>query len=123
MNYGPSLPLRRNAVSGYEMITETKELVKFHLKNLLLTSPGEKISNPAYGVGIKRYLFEQLTEGNANVLKDKVTAQINTNLGYLTVLGINVLRNDDRNSLNIQINYTIDNLNIRDVLNIEVIPG
>ena len=30
-----------------------------NLINLLLTSPGERLLNPTFGVGIRQYLFEQ----------------------------------------------------------------
>ena len=37
----------------------TKEQVKSNLINLLLTSPGERINLPDFGVGLKQLLFEQ----------------------------------------------------------------
>jgi hypothetical protein len=37
----------------------TKEQVKSNLINLLLTSPGERLMNPNFGVGIRDFLFEQ----------------------------------------------------------------
>ena len=49
----------------------TKEQVKSNLINLLLTSPGERLMNPAFGVGIRQYLFEQVVD--KQLLKDKIT--------------------------------------------------
>ena len=37
----------------------TKEQVKSNLINLLLTSPGERLMNPTFGVGIRNLLLEQ----------------------------------------------------------------
>jgi len=40
----------------------TKEQVKSNLINLLLTSPGERLMNPNFGVGIRNLLFEQIID-------------------------------------------------------------
>ena len=40
----------------------TKEQVKSNLINLLLTSPGERLMNPSFGVGIRNLLFEQIID-------------------------------------------------------------
>jgi len=40
----------------------TKEQVKSNLINLLLTTPGERLMNPTFGVGIRNLLFEQVID-------------------------------------------------------------
>ena len=54
----PQFPLSFSNKGGYEKIRTRKKLAKFHLTNLLLTNPGEKISIPEYGVGLRKYLFD-----------------------------------------------------------------
>ena len=49
----------------------TKDQVKSNLINLLLTSPGERLMNPEFGVGIRQYLFEQVID--KEFLKNKIT--------------------------------------------------
>ena len=49
----------------------TKDQVKSNLINLLLTSPGERLLNPNFGVGIRQYLFEQVID--KKFLKNKIT--------------------------------------------------
>ena len=57
---GPQLPLSRDFVNGnYSLIVSYKKEVKQNIKNLLLTSPGERVMNPDFGVGLRRFLFEQ----------------------------------------------------------------
>ena len=48
----------------------TKEQVKSNLINLLLTSPGERLMNPNFGVGIRNLLFEQIID------KEQITNRI-----------------------------------------------
>lgn len=49
----------------------TKDQVKSNLINLLLTSPGERLMNPEFGIGIRQYLFEQVID--KEFLKNKIT--------------------------------------------------
>ena len=49
----------------------TKEQVKSNLINLLLTSPGERLMNPNFGVGIRDLLFEQVIDKEQ--VKNRIT--------------------------------------------------
>ena len=49
----------------------TKEQVKSNLINLLLTSPGERLMNPTFGVGIRNLLFEQIIDKEQ--VKNRIT--------------------------------------------------
>jgi len=49
----------------------TKEQVKSNLINLLLTSPGERLMNPTFGVGIRDLLFEQVIDKEQ--VKNRIT--------------------------------------------------
>ena len=56
---GPELPLNKDHRFGtYSLVTSYKNEVKQNFKNLLLTSPGERIMNPDFGVGLRHFLFE-----------------------------------------------------------------
>tara|TARA_R110000824_G_scaffold4217_2_gene20054 strand:- start:26930 stop:27328 length:399 start_codon:yes stop_codon:yes gene_type:complete len=120
MNYAPTFPLQRGDVNGYKMITRVRDLVKFHLKNLILTSPGEKISDVKYGIGMRRYLFEPLTQSTINKIRDNISIQIATYLKYLNVMGVGIVPNEDYNQITISIKYTIRNINVVDVLSVQV---
>ena len=43
----------------------TKEQVKSNLINLILTSPGERIMNPDFGIGIRDLIFEQVVDAES----------------------------------------------------------
>ena len=58
-NYSPKLPLLINGSNGYENNQTVLADIQQNLKMVLLTSPGERIMDPNFGVGMKRYLFEQ----------------------------------------------------------------
>ena len=52
------LPLALSDEYGYEMLTDLISVFKQNLKTLILTNPGERVMDPSYGVGIRKFLFE-----------------------------------------------------------------
>jgi|TARA_B110000046_G_C12767938_1_gene303666 uncharacterized protein len=66
---GVTFPFDGSAV--FNSSYTTKEQVKSNLINLLLTSPGERLMNPEFGIGIRQYLFEQVID--KEFLKNKIT--------------------------------------------------
>ena len=83
--FGPKWPLKRGSEDTYETYHNLKDQVNFYLKNLILTSPGENISAPFYGVGLRRFLFEQNTEEIRNEIEQSIRFQISTYLSYIKV--------------------------------------
>ena len=60
-------------------------LYEFNFRNVLLTIPGEKLSDPNFGVGLRTYLFELETQDWSS-LRSKVESQIRTYIlseGYI----------------------------------------
>ena len=70
MKYAPKWPLK-GVDDIFEMYESPKDLVKYHLKSLLLTSPGEKISDSNYGIGLRSFLFEQASDAFASNLEER----------------------------------------------------
>ena len=123
--YAPSIPLDFDSKYSYKNTNSTKELVKFHLTNLLLTNPGEKISDYTYGIGAKRFLFQPLTSDILISIQDRIETQIQSHLGYLSTRRVDVIGPDDDtslsdNSIRIRIQYVIAGLKVSDVLDLEV---
>jgi len=120
MIFAPKFPLRFKEQKGFENVTDMKELIRFHLTNLLLTSPGEKISDSEYGVGVRRYLFEQITEGSINNIKDDITFAIQRYLSYIALEEVIVDPFPEQNKITIAIRYNIIDTKEKDVLAIEI---
>ena len=116
----PQIPLKFDDKDGYADVGSIKSLVRFHLKNLLLTYPGEKISDPEYGVGIKKYLFEPLTEETLNFIEDEVELAIVNYLRYLTGVKVSAVETGP-NKINVKIRYIIPAMGA-DILDLNVVP-
>ena len=82
---GPQLPLSRDYRFGnYSLITSYNEEVKQNFKNLLLTSPGERMMNPDFGVGLRRYLFEPRSH-SVGQIRQRVEAQVRKYMPFIKI--------------------------------------
>ena len=93
--YGPKFPLKSGNHDTFELYSDIKHQISFYLKNLLLTTPGENLSDMNYGVGIRRFMFEQNVPSTRSSLASKIRSQIAIYLPYLTILDIQVGANND----------------------------
>ena len=108
--YGPKWPLKRGNDDTYETYADLKGQINFYLKNLLLTSPGENLSDPTYGVGLRRFLFEPNLEDARIVIEEEIASKISQYMPYLEVDLISVSATNDQidnNILSISIQYSI----------------
>ena len=71
--------------AGYEL-ADIREMVKFNLKNIILTNPGERIMYPEFGVGINALLFENFTPDIRDVARSTILRQISVYAPYVTLL-------------------------------------
>ena len=90
---------------------DIKEQTNFYLKCLLLTSPGENISDARYGVGLRSYLFEM----NIPQTHERIVAEIRKQVGFyipiIELVDVIILADDldiDQNSLVVKIIYRIE---------------
>mgnify|MGYP003648911838 CR=1 FL=1 len=104
--------------AGYKL-ADLKQTVKFNLKNIILTNPGERILIPDFGVGILSALFERSSFELINVLRERIVDQIGVYASYLTILDLLITPIDDV-SLNIKLKYKINFAQITDFIEIDV---
>lgn len=123
MIYAPKFPLRFKEKKVFENVTNAKELVKFHMTNLLLTNPGEKISDPSYGIGIRQMLFENMTTGTLNLWQDKITDAIQSYLPYINLNQVQITPFFDENRITIKIAYSLFNDTEQQILELELSTG
>ena len=71
--YSPIFPLVNEAHGAYSMHQDLAESVKQNVKIILLTNPGERIMSPHFGVGLKRFLFEQNIPALASQINNKIS--------------------------------------------------
>ena len=130
VGFSPSLPLRHDSVDGFYKLNKTLAAVaKQNLKMVVLTTPGERIMHPDFGVGARNYLFDQ-TEGTYQGLSTKIIEQARKYVPFIKIVNVGVIDVNldetqkydykDTQYLGIKIVYYIPNLNLNDTLKIIV---
>ena len=75
---------------------------------------------PLFGVGIKRYLFEQMTENKQLRMKNEIRSQVERYAPYIDIISIDTAPED--NTLNIRIKYEVATAEIAGELVLVVAP-
>jgi len=99
---GLDLPFEGNRLFNVNYLT--KDQVKANLINLFLTSPGERLQNPFFGVGLKRLLFEN--EINEQKIESLIEGQVQTYIPDINIENINLDVMNDENKLTITFTYS-----------------
>tara|TARA_Y100000385_G_scaffold290615_1_gene364537 strand:+ start:1276 stop:1683 length:408 start_codon:yes stop_codon:yes gene_type:complete len=111
---GVNLPF--NGESVFTPNYQTRDAIKNNLINYLLTNPGERFENPTFGGGLRRFIFSQIENNNLDFIKNDIQLKINQNFSNITLQSIDILRQEDNNTIIVKINYSIPNTNINDEL-------
>ena len=75
--YTPTLPLVKGKSFDYEYHNNAIDVIKQNIKNIILTNPGERVMDPDFGVGVSRFLFEQV-----GTFETQLVARIRNQLTY-----------------------------------------
>ena len=114
---GINLPFSGPAVFTQNYLTA--QAIKNNLINYFLTNPGEIPLNPTFGGGLRSFIFEQITEGTLDGLKENVNSKLSQFFPQVIISSLDVLRNDDLNTLIVQLKYSVANSNTNDEINFE----
>tara|TARA_B100000579_G_C22446649_1_gene672357 strand:+ start:179 stop:583 length:405 start_codon:yes stop_codon:yes gene_type:complete len=123
--FSPKLPLGLDPDDGYALNKTLKEVARQNFKNLVLTSPGERIMDPEFGVGIRSYLFENQGPATYGQIEARIREQVQKYLPYIEVDQVVFSSADvdpsmSDNFLGVRISYIIRKLAISDALEIPI---
>lgn len=123
--YGPKWPLKSGSEDAFALYDNVEEQISFYLKNLMLTSPGENLSDPSYGVGLRRFLFEPNIDSYRSSILSAISSQISIYLSFLDVSDVEVIANAqdiDSNSITIKVVYAIPGDVIQKIFELDLQP-
>ena len=120
--YSPRLPLALDTTEDgvYGLNKTLLDTIRQNLKMLLLTNPGERVMDSSFGVGLKKYLFEQDVEEVREAIEGRILQQVNKYMSFVEITEINMSKpqSNDENLLFINIKFTVPVLNVNDELNL-----
>lgn len=120
------LPLKQDEVDGlYGTNATLVDVTKQDLKMLFLTIPGERIMLPNYGVGLRKWLFENIDDREtvqADIIAN-ATEQIQRWMPYiqLNLIDFRYSEQDNPHLLGMSVFYTNIPLAVDDIL--EILPS
>jgi phage baseplate assembly protein W len=118
---GVSLPFNGPNGKPFNSTFSTKDQIKSNLINLILTNKGERVFNPEFGADLKRILFEGITESTISSAKRQITDNINIFVPDAIVNEIEIIPDEDKNTLSITIKYSLRISGTADQITVEFI--
>tara|TARA_R110002012_G_scaffold315603_1_gene529568 strand:- start:5268 stop:5705 length:438 start_codon:yes stop_codon:yes gene_type:complete len=96
-------------------VTDPKIAANFLFENILLTNPGEKLSDPNFGVGLRGFLFEP--QNSFYDLENVIGDQLSEYAQGIQIVNVVVdLSGVDANSVSVSITYLNPNKTIEEYL-------
>jgi|TARA_Y100000287_G_C14171320_1_gene329990 hypothetical protein len=105
---GVKFPLEHNRVDGFFPQSKTvREQSKSNLRNLLLTSPGERVMQPTFGSNLKAILFDSFDEITSDNIEEAIREAVNRQLPYITINDVIVVQdNQADNRVLVSVDYS-----------------
>lgn len=116
---GPKIPATVARSQGFATTQTLKENTQQNLTNLILTSPGERIMDVEFGVGVRNYLFQNFNEID---LETRLYEQVETYMPFVTIENLDLLRDPDHGVLSLSITYSISNVLSDQTLSLTIDP-
>ena len=105
---GLSLPLRGDNLNDFSLTRNAAQQSAFNLKNLLLTTVGERINQPEFGSQLKALCFEQIDDELPIRIENEGKRAVSRWLNYLQIQSVETLTRDgDKSKIFVKINYTV----------------
>lgn len=100
-------PERQDFKSDYDI-----NAIKNSIRNLLTTTPGEKILNPAYGCDLRGLLFEQVTKSIGEQLGSIIFNQIRVFEPRIQIDNLNIVVDEENQQYDITMSFSVPTLNL-----------
>ena len=97
--------------------TSTASL-KNNIINYFLTEPGERLDNPLFGGGLRKFLFEQIVNNTLEGVEDHISSKLESQFPSVRLDRIDVLRLENSNTVRVIIKYSIPQQGVSDEIEI-----
>jgi phage baseplate assembly protein W len=114
---GVSIPFNQPGV--FKSTFLTKDAIRNNLLNYFLTYEGERYMNPLFGGGLRKFLFEQITDGNTEFLEQNVQTKIQQKFPDIIVEELDVLGDEELHEMKIILKYSIEDTDMVDTITLE----
>lgn len=107
-----------NSPSVFFSTYTTKDAIRNNLLNFFLTNKTERYLNNNFGANLRAFIFEQITSGNLDFLKEDIQNLLGIYFPNVKVENLEIQQSPDNNEINIILTYSIINTGISDEVQI-----
>ena len=118
---GVGITLPFNTPGVFKTAYTTQESIKYNLINFFLTNQNERYLNINFGGNLRAFVFQQISEGNTEYLKQDIQSLVGTNFPNVIIESLDILSSPDYNQINIIFKYSIKNTGITDTVQLSFI--
>mgnify|MGYP003121712726 CR=1 FL=1 len=104
---GLEFPLDHNLTGFFRQTKTIQEQVKSNIKNLLLTSKGERVFQPDFGCDLKNIIFEQIDTQSLDNVDNSIRVALDTWLPYVNINDLIIVQSESNpNEITISLEYS-----------------
>ena len=107
-----SMSFKFNPLSGDLITLKNENAIARAVRNIVSTTPGEKLFDPDFGSSVSEILFENVDEITAVSIQDEIRNCLNNYEPRVDLVDVNVDPNFDENQFDVKITYRIIGVDI-----------
>ncbi len=104
---GIRFPLGRSQEGFFSQTKTVLEQAKSNIRNLLLTTPGERVFQPEFGSRLKFLLFEASESATNEDIEETIREAINRQLPYVLINELLVSAVPNTNEVNVSLEFSV----------------
>ena len=107
-----SMSFKFNPLSGDLIALKNENAIARAVRNIVLTTPGEKLFDPDFGSSVSEILFENVDDITAVSIQDEIRNCLNNYEPRVDLINVDVDPNFDENQFDVKITYRIVGIDI-----------
>ena len=107
-----SMSFKFNPLSGDLIALKNENAIARAVRNIVLTTPGEKLFDPDFGSSVSEILFENVDDITAVAIQDEIKSSLQNYEPRVEIIDVVVDPNFDENQFDVIITYRIVGVDI-----------
>ena len=107
-----SMSFKFNPLSGDLIGLKNENAIARAVRNIVLTTPGEKFFDPDFGSSVSEILFENVDDITAISIEDEIKSSLKNYEPRVELINVTVDPNFDENQFDVRITYRIVGIDI-----------
>ena len=107
-----SMTFQSNPLNGDLIAIKNVNAITRSIRNIVLTTPGEKFFDPDFGSNVSNLLFENVDDITASQIQEEIEFSINNYEPRVKLLDVKVIADNDNASFDTIITYEVIGANV-----------